>query len=293
MVENTPRFINSGLEHPLSESAVIIVGLNEDQWAALGSGIIIGNYIAITARHLIDGYIKYYHEEQHFESVETFVKRTSPDTRFSLYVIQFLNSGTKPVMWLVKAIYYSGLTDIVFLHLASMNEEDSEAHTFNRVKIDINPLIEGDSISGFGYICPHIEYDEHGPIIDGDGYTTTGFVTKVYETHRDRGLVTFPAYEVDARIDGGMSGGPVFNNKGLLCGILSVGGFASHVAALWPMLAIPVSYSRANVPMGTSYPASELAKNGVINCLGWERVEPVYDKAGVFIGAKLKKTHKG
>jgi hypothetical protein len=38
--------------------------------------------------------------------------------------------------------------------------------------------------------------------------TTTGEVTAVFPEGRDRSMLPFPCYQVNARFDGGMSGGP-------------------------------------------------------------------------------------
>lgn len=65
-------------------------------------------------------------------------------------------------------------------------------------------------------------------------------------------MLKWPGYRVNARIEPGMSGGPVLNRKGQLCGLLcsSFSGLAGdgdavgYVTTLWPllMLTLPESF---------------------------------------------------
>jgi hypothetical protein len=84
-----------------------------------------------------------------------------------------------------------------------------------------------------------------------------GEVRKVYYARRDSSHLPFPCYQVSARFDRNMSGGPVFDEDGLLCGIVCNGMEdrpaaeavcnviedeaeaepVSHAAALWPIFA--------------------------------------------------------
>lgn len=51
----------------------------------------------------------------------------------------------------------------------------------------------------------------------------TGKVTKVYPNGRDSTMLPGPCFESSLSLLGGMSGGPVFNHEGNLCGINSTG----------------------------------------------------------------------
>lgn len=74
-----------------------------------------------------------------------------------------------------------------------------------------------------------------------------------------------------------MSGGPVFNDQGELCGLICSGGetekdYYSHVVTLWPSMATVLDLDREGFPKGQPYPALELARHGFIKAEDWQRV---------------------
>lgn len=46
-----------------------------------------------------------------------------------------------------------------------------------------------------------------------------GIVSEIHFPHRDKALLKFPCFRMDAEIASGMSGGPIFNETGGVCGI--------------------------------------------------------------------------
>jgi hypothetical protein len=103
-------------------------------------------------------------------------------------------------------------------------------------------------------------------------FTTYATVTQVFEERRDSGLLDFPCFEIDGRIAGGMSGGPVFNERGSLCGIncSSLQGadadlsYTSWIASLWPALGTPVEFEGPGLTCKGPYPLSELSTVGAL-----------------------------
>ena len=87
-------------------------------------------------------------------------------------------------------------------------------------------------------------------------------------------MLPFPCYRVSARFDAGMSGGPVFDEYGSLCGLVCANVDGSHqsgesisfVTTLWPLFTLIVDGDRGdNYPRGVRYPAIELARDGQIH----------------------------
>lgn len=75
--------------------------------------------------------------------------------------------------------------------------------------------------------------------ISGRVLVCTGEVSERYLKRRDASFVRWPALEVQCPAWGGMSGGPVFDERGLLVGLLcsSFGDAGpSYVSLLWPAL---------------------------------------------------------
>jgi hypothetical protein len=96
---------------------------------------------------------------------------------------------------------------------------------------------------------PLVTQDEPDtPEIEYKSRTTTGHVIDIHHELRDSAKLPFPCFQVNARFDGSMSGGPVFNSDGNLCGIVcssipadeEFSEHVSYVSTLWPMLGLTV-----------------------------------------------------
>jgi hypothetical protein len=64
-----------------------------------------------------------------------------------------------------------------------------------------------------------------------------------HEVSRDRVLMPFPCFQINARFDGGMSGGPLVDRSGRICGIVSrsfEGLPVGYAAIPWPLLKTPL-----------------------------------------------------
>jgi hypothetical protein len=69
-----------------------------------------------------------------------------------------------------------------------------------------------------GETTPDVVRQVHGTTV-----ARLGAVQTVHPTGRDRVLLPYPCFETDLDLRGGMSGGPVFNSEGKLCGVNSTG----------------------------------------------------------------------
>jgi V8-like Glu-specific endopeptidase len=287
--ESPPAFVATRIDSPITEVAVPIAGYKDGHWSLLGTGVLLASNIAITARHVVEGYIDYYHNL----SLENFASKVNEQDRFSLWAMQYVNQSKNGALWSISAIYYAQITDIVFLQLRSAPEEQEK---IGGVRIRVRAPKLGETVAAFGYTCTEIVQHDKSTTFHADGYTATGVVKAVYPDRRDSSSLNFPCFEVNARFDGGMSGGPVFDSEGYLCGLVCKnlppalddpeGQHTSWITTLWPMLAIRVSYNRVGHPLDISYPALELAKEGFIHCDGWETVEPIYNDAGGLLGVR-------
>lgn len=80
---------------------------------------------------------------------------------------------------------------------------------------------------------------------------------------------------------GGMSGGPIFNDSGRLCGIVCYGMnqlegvFNDHLSygmSLWPLMGIIMNIGDRGESIDNAYPLLDLARRGIIHAEGWQRV---------------------
>jgi len=133
----------------------------------------------------------------------------------------------------------------------------------------------GSVIRAFGYPRTSSELGDHHLAFTTDPTTSSGVVTAVYPKGRDRVMLPFPCYEVNARFDAGKL-------AGLICSSIPPGlddtsaTHTSYVACLWPMLAMEVDYIRPNRPYDLSQPAQrylayELFVDGYLRFTDFER----------------------
>jgi hypothetical protein len=103
---------------------------------------------------------------------------------------------------------------------------------------------------------------------------------------RDKVMLPFPCFEIEARFDPGMSGGMVLDEAGRLCGLICASlqhddpnaPPISYAASLWPMLKTVISANRDGdrYPKGVSYPVIDLAIDGVIGVEDLYQLDPTH-----------------
>jgi hypothetical protein len=145
----------------------------------------------------------------------------------------------------------------------------------------------GAEVRAFGY--PHSTADvaDESVTISRRGTTSIGNVIEIHHDGRDSARLSWPCIRVNARFDAGMSGGPVFNTRGELCGVISSNmppsapdeEHISYVTLLWPLLGVTLDIPRDGRPPGR-YPVLELARDETIVARHWERVSLECDDAG-------------
>lgn len=148
--------------------------------------------------------------------------------------------------WDVTDYHYSRTIDITGLTIEPAEDLERD-FTWLLPRFDVVPPAEGATITAFGY--PHTTF---GSIGDGSfrvtlsPRTTEGEVKEVHPVYRDRCMLPFPCLHTNARFDAGMSGGPVFNQDGRICGLVSSNlppsedgqDHASYASLIWPALGI-------------------------------------------------------
>ena len=109
--------------------------------------------------------------------------------------------------------------------------------------------------------------------------TSSGIVTQVFEEYRDTSFLHFPCFEIDARFDGGMSGGPVFNSVGHCCGVVCAslplpdGEHVSYASTLWPALGNTLPFDTPNIIYKAPYSVAELCSLGILHSPDWQKFQ--------------------
>jgi hypothetical protein len=100
---------------------------------------------------------------------------------------------------------------------------------------------------------------------------SSGSVLEVHPEYRDRGLLSFPCFRTNARFDGAMSGGPIFDSSGNVCGVVCSGtkhegkGHTSYGSLIWPIFGCEIDIApKEGAPVQKTL-LWDLALNGSIS----------------------------
>jgi hypothetical protein len=248
-----------------------------DRYWASGTAVVVAPYLAITAKHVV--------EDHWTRNQGLWPEAGDVVGDLSLFAFQVPPNG-EACLWAVNRIWNSPHTDIAFLKLVPAS---ARAATFQWRHLAINalPPTVGSRVTAFGY---HSSEIVSGPPIlwRHDASNSSGRVIDVHVEKRDSVLRKYPCFCTDARFDGGMSGGPVFNEGGEVCGLVCSGiapfdaeeGHTSYVTTLWPSLGTLIDLNRLGHPAGERYPVLELARGGQMVVCNWERIAVEWDEDG-------------
>jgi Trypsin-like peptidase domain len=267
-------------DHLFSELVVRLIAIDKSgDLHSFGTAFIFQPYLALTAKHVIEEFLKLDPSVYKGEGVS-----------FNFWAIQIAWEGLEHnyVVWEVSFISLSGHSDLAILKLHPYDENAAKYTVWKTVPCTLILPKVGDSIIGFGVHnitfagskvnsagkVEHIELNDQAS-------SSRGVVRAVYPLYRDVCMLSFPCFEVDAQFEGGMSGGLVINERSQVCGIVCSSMPAtqehpipsSYVAMLWPMMAMKIDFSLfRTAPVSGEQYVLELARHGVFTPEGWEQI---------------------
>jgi Trypsin-like peptidase domain len=286
-VPETPFFRDGKPTNPIQEIALrVLVELPGPQIFAIGTACLIGGFLALTARHVIEYPLKKFRAQK--------IERGFEVSGYSIKLVQVLAGPVYNIFEVERAWFTS--SDIAILHLRLDGTSAPEQTISWRSPIlRVLPPPSGEKVLAFGYRESKIEVTENadgGPHIDINdlGTTSGGIVGQIFPERRDSAMLTFPCFEVHAKFFPGMSGGLVVDEYGRLCGLVCAGlDFQdpntpplSYAATLWPLLTTIIAADVEGHPRGASYPVIDLALDQKIHAIGLEGLDP-----NLFPGRKL------
>lgn len=191
----------------------------------LGSAVMVGMGIALTAAHVVQDCL---------DDVMS--------GNFGAMCVG-LEEGHMTIWQITHvAMAASGPSDIAVLSL-SLRSALPKDRTLKAASITTRTPQIGETLKvlGFRQVDDPESVDPNQRDIPANLYLSTGRVGQQFRT--GRGSFCGPCVQLDCETQGGMSGGPVFDEQGLLVGILSAGiaGGTSLVSLLWPALGWPVT----------------------------------------------------
>lgn len=250
---------------------LVTLGPNGDIFVS-GSCVRIARNLYLTAGHVMLDFLDRF-------------GHNGAETNFTTWAIH-VRPGPEYSIWQVNRLWISPHSDLAVFHTIPYNDIAGVETDIPSVGLDLTPPPTGSRIVGFGHHSPsgcmkvgsngtkHIE-------VNTNGAATVGEVKEIHPIRRDHIRLKFPCFRVNARFDGGMSGGPVFSDNGKVCGVIvsdlppsnEAEEHSSYAATLWPLMGIAVDISPSpSSVLSQPYPLIELAKQQVIHVAGWEKV---------------------
>ncbi|HEY4214481.1 MAG TPA: serine protease [Steroidobacteraceae bacterium] len=229
--EGAPRSAELMNWQTLEGLALALVFTDGAHHYVLGSAVLVAPCTALCATHTLT---------DHARRVEA--------GELSLAAMGITSHGLQ--VWHVTAMIVSHNLDVSILLLSLESDLPAgETATFYQAMITTRAPRVGEQVVFAGFRADQYEFQPSGVPrtmeLSGNMRIGSGRVTQVFPEGRDRVLVPWPAFEVDAPLFGGMSGGPVFDERGGLIGLgsrsLDMGPADEPapmiVALLWPVLA--------------------------------------------------------
>jgi hypothetical protein len=225
--------------------AIIGKSLDGGEPWAVGSGVFIAPYLALTAKHVIRGTWNEFEPEW---KRNLWPKTETRTTHFLVLSQKLYVNREGEATWTVEETISIPYTDLMLLRISPQNEI-AKAYQWGGgfLELQLLPPPVGADLWLFGYPECHAENDNERNVITGDFKLeiVNARVTAVEDFRRDS-LKDFPGFEFVPAVKGGGSGGPVFWED-RLCGIASIGLQGDDVqtgyaAALWPLVFAPIDF---------------------------------------------------
>jgi hypothetical protein len=186
-------------------------------------------------------------------------------------------------LWPIQKAWCDRSLDIGWCWLVRM-ERQGKPVLFRRMRLSPGLPKVGDEITAFGYhgLTQPTKTVADGKCVltyDQKGSFTTGRIIEIHPERRDSAMLSFPCFRTDARFDPGMSGGPVVNKDGNVCGVIcsSFGGasggddYISYASLVWPVLGTEIEIAPAEGEAVRATKIEELVRSGYVATDGSEQ----------------------
>jgi hypothetical protein len=261
------------LSSPITERAVLLVGRDGIlPTKAIGSGVFVADRLIMTARHVVQGYWDIYNNPK--------VRMDLPGKKmadFEMFAVQAPGNSSEPALWAASKVAVCPYSDLALISVVPVDELAKGQPPLRPLRLNILPPAKGEKIMAFGYASTSVAAETGQQVrFQLNPSTSMGTITEVFPDKRDSSLLSFPSYEVQAHFIGGMSGGPIFNQAGELCGLICSGYDDAPVAygvVLWPMVGIRIDHRVRGVVSEPPYTILELAAVGLMDVRDWQYVK--------------------
>ena len=259
------------LESPLTEDVLVLLGRNGLTNNLIGSAVFIAPGLALTAKHVVEEFWRL------FGTPDVRLEhRGDKSANFEIVAIQYPGERSEAAIWMTRLVWICPQSDIAAISLEPVNKLARRYDFTKRPTLNVLPPTVGERVMAVGYAASKV-LDEDGEqmLLSLNPSTSAGVVTHVYPEYRDLGMLHFPCFEIETHYVGGMSGGPIYNEGGDLCGLVCSGQDGAPIAygvALWPILGVHITHEGQGMICRTPYPISALASVGLLFLKHWDLV---------------------
>ena len=265
------RFVRTELEEPITEFVVLLVGRGGGSFYPIGSGVFLTRSLVMTAKHVIEEFWRFMGDGS------PLVEKKEKLGHFMVVAVHFPGESRDAAIWSATAFTLSLFSDIALISLKPYNELAGTLDSVKRITVNALPPRVGERISCIGYPQSSvIETDGTYAKLEIRPHTSCGLVQAVYPEYRDRGMLKFPCFEFESYLIGGMSGGPIFNEAGELCGLNCSshdGQPISYGVSLWPIMGMSIHHLGPEIKSDHEYPVHAMAQIGLFNLVGWDEIK--------------------
>jgi hypothetical protein len=264
--------IKTKLEHPITEHALLLLARDEETIHPLGTAVFVSPGLAITAKHVIGESWRMYG----FSDVPM-ERRGGQTAHYEILAVQYPGNKSDAAIWIARGAWASPYSDIAAISLEPADDL-ARSYVFPTMPtLSVLPPAQGEKVTAFGYAASSVVTLEGNQLsLSLDPLTAPGTVTEVYPERRDMGMLSFPSFQVEGHFIGGMSGGPIYNSIGELCGLVCSGDNDTPIAngvALWPILVVMISHEGFGVTCTGEYRMSQLADHGRLTLKDYDKVD--------------------
>lgn len=267
-----PVNIQADLDAPETRWIVPLLGTENSTQRrhAEGTAFFIAPDILLTAWHNIPALIAKISKNSDVERDSYDWSETQVLSFMTISVLQTIGNDHALQRYVRHIHRFSASNDIAMLFLYR-DETVPPTTPIEYAPLDADPPAIGERVRAFGYI-DSLAHDGLTPdgilVLRQDPRIAAGNVEEIHEPRRDAVTLPFPCFAVNANFMGGMSGGPVSNLQGRVCGVVSRGLEAmngmppiSYAACLWPILGDLVQWEGFNG--GTPFTVMDLVRQNV------------------------------
>lgn len=235
------------LPHPTQRAVMSVVAVKHDQIRPVGTCFAISNHgLVLTARHVVD------------EALGLVADSGEPSEKAwigALYLSEPAPGDDVPdklgALLIANKVHFNSAFDIAAMHL------NLPVHVVRNEVLRVPAFRLSPGLPEIGSYCYGLGYHSMAwgkADIGVDAYdvmqsysASRGIIQRTHFPFRDRRFLPFPCFEVAARFDKGMSGGPVFNTSGNVIGVIcsSLGnpeerGYISYASLIGPSLFLEI-----------------------------------------------------